>query len=63
MQNKERINILTQDNYDIKTKLVNKERELKKYEQVIEEIQASGSIKSLNTKFSTEVRKDMIYLL
>ena len=57
MQNKERINILTQDNYDIKTKLVNKERELKKYEQVIEEIQASGSIKSLNTKFSTEVRK------
>lgn len=35
---KERINLLQDENYDIKTKLVNKEREIKKYEKVLEEI-------------------------
>ncbi|KAL4465304.1 hypothetical protein ABPG74_002018 [Tetrahymena malaccensis] len=54
MQHKEKIKALTDENYKIKTVLVNKDRELKKYEKVIEELQASGNLKSLNTKFSTE---------
>lgn len=55
IQYKQKINQLNDENYDLRAKLVYKEREIKKFEKVLGEIQATGNIKSLNTKFSTEV--------
>lgn len=51
------MNLLTEENNEVKIKLVNRERELKKYEKVIEEIYTSGNLKNLNSKFSSEVKQ------